>query len=82
MWYDMGCKEVLVLAVTRAQMKAVQRYETENYDKILLRVRKGERDAIQDAAERAGKSMNRFIVDAVLEAVKPLEGAETENAEM
>ena len=78
----MGCKEVLVLAVTRAQMKAVQRYETENYDKILLRVRKGERDAIQDAAERAGKSMNRFIVDAVLEAVKPLEGAETENAEM
>ena len=77
----MGCKEVLVLAVTRAQMKAVQRYETENYDKILLRVKKGERDAIQDAAERAGKSMNRFIIDAVMEAVKPLEEAETEKEE-
>lgn len=70
------------MAVTRAQMKAVQRYETENYDKILLRVKKGDRDAIQDAAERAGKSMNRFIVDAVLEAVKTLEEAETKNEEM
>ena len=69
------------MAVTRAQMKAVQRYETENYDKILLRVKKGERDAIQDAAERAGKSMNRFIIDAVMEAVKPLEEAETEKEE-
>ena len=66
------------MAVSRAQMKAVQRYETENYDKILLRVRKGDREAIQDAAERAGKSMNKFIIDAVMDAVKPLEEAETE----
>lgn len=58
------------MTVSKAQMKAVQRYESENYDKILLRVPKGERETIQNAADKAGKSMNRFILDAVLDACR------------
>ena len=59
-------------------MKAVHKYEIKSYDKILLRVPKGEREAIQEASERAGKSMNRFILDAVAEAVRDAQGQQEE----
>ena len=59
-----------------------RRWDRANLDRLSVAFPVGSKDAIQDAADRAGKSMNRFIVDAVLEAVKPLEEAETENEEM
>lgn len=59
-----------------------RRWDRANLDRLSVAFPVGSKDAIQDAAERAGKSMNRFIVDAVLEAVKPLEEAETENVGM
>ena len=59
-----------------------RRWDRANLDRLSVAFPVGSKDAIQDAAERAGKSVNRFIVDAVLEAVKPLEEAETENEEM
>lgn len=51
--------------ITKAQQGAVTRYEAKAYDKILLRVKKGQREEIQDAAEQAGESMNQFIVNAI-----------------
>lgn len=59
-----------------------RRWDRANLDRLSVAFPAGSKDAIQDAAERAGKSMNKFIVDAVLEAVKPPEEAETENIEM
>ena len=37
----------------------------EKYDRINFVVPKGEKDAIKTAAERAGKSVNSYILEAV-----------------
>ncbi|OUO17353.1 hypothetical protein [Flavonifractor sp. An4] len=58
-----------------------RRWDRANLDRLSVAFPAGSKDAIQDAAERAGKSVNRFIIDAVMEAVKPLEEAGTEDAE-
>ena len=55
-----------------------RRWDRANLDRLSVAFPAGSKDVIQDAAERAGKSMNKFIIDAVMEAVKPLEEAETE----
>ena len=55
-----------------------RRWDRANLDRLSVALPAGSKDVIQDAAERAGKSMNKFIIDAVMEAVKPLEEAETE----
>ena len=59
-----------------------RRWDRANLDRLSVAFPVDSKEAIQDAAERAGKSMNKFIVDVVLEAVKPLEETETENEEM
>lgn len=59
-----------------------RRWDRANLDRLSVAFPAGSKDVIQDAAERAGKSVNRFIIDAVMEAVKPLEETETENEEM
>lgn len=55
-----------------------RRWDRANLDRLSVAFPAGSKDVIQDAAERAGKSMNKFIIDAVMEAVKPIEEAETE----
>ena len=59
-----------------------RRWDRANLDRLSVAFPVGSKEAIQDAAERARKSMNKFIVDVVLEAVKSLEETETENEEM
>ena len=57
---------------TEAQNKATQKYIHNSYDQIVLRIRKdGEmtRADIQKAADRAGMSLNQFILDAVREKI-------------
>ena len=51
--------------VSKAQMDAKKKYEAKTYERINLRVKVGERDVIRSAAEKAGKSLNAFIMDAV-----------------
>lgn len=41
------------------------RYNRKAYDRIMLRVYKGSKDDIQAAAERAGLSLNAYIVKAI-----------------
>lgn len=55
-----------------------RRWDRANLDRLSVAFPAGSKDVIQDAAERAGKSVNRFIVDAVLDAVGPVEEEETE----
>jgi len=51
--------------ITAAQRASVARYEAKVYDKILLRIPKGERERIKAAADAVGESLNAYIVKAV-----------------
>lgn len=57
----------VILLVTDAQKKATAKYESENYDKVLLRIRpKGIREQIKKHAESKGfKSLNAYVNDLI-----------------
>lgn len=48
-----------------AQKEATARYNKKTYDRIDLVVKKGQREVLKNLAARQGKSLNRFILDAV-----------------
>lgn len=50
---------------TDAQKEATARYNKKNYDRISVVVPKGQRQVIADFAAKQGKSLNRFIRDAI-----------------
>lgn len=53
------------MPVSKAQQKAVNKYMTENYDRINLVVPKGRRDELRAKAKAEGKSLNAYIVDRI-----------------
>lgn len=53
-------------SATRAKTK----YNAANYDQVKFTVRKGGREAIDAAAEKAGESRNAYILKAVIEQMK------------
>jgi predicted HicB family RNase H-like nuclease len=48
-----------------AQKEATARYNKKAYDRIDIIVKKGQRQIIKDFAASQGKSLNRFICDAI-----------------
>lgn len=48
-----------------AQKEATARYNKKAYDRIDVIVKKGQRDVIKAFAASQGKSLNRFICDAI-----------------
>ena len=48
-----------------AQKEATARYNNKAYDRIDVVVPKGQRDVIKAFAASQGKSLNRFICDAI-----------------
>lgn len=48
-----------------AQKEATSRYNKKAYDRIDVIVKKGQRQVIKDFAASQGKSLNRFICDAI-----------------
>lgn len=48
-----------------AQKEATARYNKKAYDRINVIVHKGQRQIIKDFAASQGKSLNRFICDAI-----------------
>lgn len=50
-----------------AQKEATARYNRKAYDRINVIVKKGERERIKQFAAGQGKSLNRFICDAIAE---------------
>ena len=48
-----------------SQEKATARYNKKAYDRINIIVKKGQRQIIKDYAASQGKSLNRFVLDAV-----------------
>ena len=53
------------MPVTKAQQRAVGKYEKENYDKVLLRLPQGNREKIKAHAQQKGMSLNAYIVDLI-----------------
>ena len=58
------------MAVSKAQQKAVAKYEKENYDKVLVRMMKGRKEEIQAHAQARGESVNAFINRAITETME------------
>lgn len=48
-----------------AQKEATARYNKKTYDRIEIVVKKGQRQVIKDFAASQGKSLNRFVLDAI-----------------
>lgn len=77
------------MAISKAQQKAVAKYEAKAYDKTLIRLPKGRLDEIRAHIEPTGESLNGFIGRAIDETMerdgsgaadttgKPLKTAET-----
>ena len=48
-----------------AQRRAVAKYNAANYDRIEIKVPKGDKEIIAQAAAAAGQSVNAFINEAI-----------------
>ncbi len=55
---------------SKAQQKAVAKYENANYDKILIRMPKGKKDIIKVHTDKKGESINGFINRAIDETIE------------
>ena len=54
-----------------SQRKAVNKYIRENYDRITIRLPKGEREKLQSGAKELGyESFNQFCIDSMREKIK------------
>jgi len=62
-----------------SQKEATARYNKKAYDRINVIVKKGQRQVIKDFAASQGKSLNRFICDAVEYQMKLAETEESDN---
>lgn len=58
------------MAVSKAQQRATQKYIKNNYDRLELRIPKGERESIKQHAEKMGESLNQFLIRAVQETMR------------
>ena len=50
---------------SNAQKEATARYNKKAYDRINIIVKKGQRERIKAYAAKQGKSLNRFVLDAI-----------------
>lgn len=51
--------------ISKAQRQCVSRYEAANYDRILVRLPKGQREAVKAQADAAGKSLNAYLIGLI-----------------
>lgn len=53
------------MAYTQAQNKATQKYLAKAYDRLAIRVKKGQADKIKAYAENKGMSLNSYINELI-----------------
>lgn len=58
------------MAISPAQRKAVAKYNAANYDRIELRVEKGQKDTIKAHAEARNETLNSFVNRAITETIE------------
>ena len=59
-----------------SQKEATARYNKKAYDRINIIVKKGQRQIIKDIAASQGKSLNRFVLDAVENEIRRIKETE------
>lgn len=67
-----GCD---TMPVSKAHMKATAKYNAKAYDRIEIKVKKGEKEGLQALATQQGMSLNAFItaaIDSYINQLKPL----------
>ena len=57
-----GC----IVAIRDSQKRAVAKYNAANYDRVELRLEKGQKDVVKAHAEAQGESLNAFINRAIV----------------
>lgn len=57
----------MTMAVSEAQKRANEKYIKANYEFIKVRLRKGQKDLIKAEADKAGKSLNEYILNRIFE---------------
>lgn len=58
------------MATTKAQQKAVAKYESKAYDKTLIRMPKGNLEVTKAHASERGETLNGFINRAINETIQ------------
>lgn len=58
------------MPISEAQRKAVAKFNAANYDRIELRVDKGQKDALKAHAESRGETLNGFVNRAIQETLE------------
>ena len=58
------------MSISKAQQKATAKYVKQNYDRIEVKVAKGDKEVLQAHAQAQGESLNKFINRAITEQVK------------
>ena len=69
--YNSKIREVRQMPASKAQQRAVAKYQNENYDKFLLRfLEKGEKSQVQEHAMEMCESLNGFVNRAIKETLE------------
>lgn len=68
----------MIMAYTDAQNKATQRYQAKAYDRLPIRVKKGEAEIIKAHAAERGESLNAFVTRAIQETMTRDKDGDTE----
>lgn len=55
------------MPASKAQQKATAKYVRQNYDRIEVKVPKGDKEVLQAHAQAQGESLNKFINRAITE---------------
>lgn len=66
------------MATTKAQQRAVNKYINNNYDRLNITIPKGQKATIQEAASKAGESVNEYTQGALLRRMGLEEWPQTE----
>ena len=67
-WYNLYGGEYM--SISKAQQRATAKYVKNTYDRIEVKVPKGEKATIQAHAEQKGESINGFINRAIDETME------------
>lgn len=58
------------MPISKAQQKAVAKYNAKAYDRVELKVAKGKKELIRSAAQKQGVSLNSYINIAIDEKMQ------------
>ena len=71
LWYNTSNKRGGdFLAIRESQRRAVAKYNAANYERIELRVERGQKEVIKQHASKQGETLNRFVNRAISETTQ------------